>query len=220
MRIGRNRKGKPRKRMGRPVDYRPEYVGIAYQACRLKGLYNHELAALFGVTPQTLCNWKNEHPEFFDAIRNGKDEWDNGHVENALLRRAEGYDQKVIEEKLTKDGDVVPCEKTVHIPPDVGAAIFWLCNRNPQRWRQLTTKINQMFLPGADGKMLQQVNDGSVQAIGKEGNGGQLEVQQYREIVDALRVSGALNVAGALDISIADEPVDGATKEAVDAAAK
>lgn len=56
-------------------------------------------------------------------------------VENALLKRALGYDfQEAKIEKSDKDG-VKIIQTLKHIPPDVGAAAFWLKNRRPDKWR-------------------------------------------------------------------------------------
>lgn len=56
-------------------------------------------------------------------------------VENALLKRALGYEY--MEERVEiseKDGrKVIQTTKTV--PPDTTAQIFWLKNRRPDKWR-------------------------------------------------------------------------------------
>ena len=56
-------------------------------------------------------------------------------VENALLKRALGYDYT--EEKVEvseKDGRKVT-QTVKHVAPDTTAQIFWLKNRRPDRWR-------------------------------------------------------------------------------------
>ena len=83
---------------------------------------------------QTLYDWKNKFPEFSEAIKKGKEIVDI-QVENALLKRALGYEY--MEERVEiseKDGrKVIQTVKTVI--PDTTAQIFWLKNRRPDRWR-------------------------------------------------------------------------------------
>lgn len=61
-------------------------------------------------------------------------------VENALLRRALGFEYKEVIEEETKlaNGMVKKYTKTVKrvALPDVTAQIFWLKNRRPDRWRE------------------------------------------------------------------------------------
>ncbi len=77
------------------------------------------------------------HPELQEVVDGGKRQV-VGKVENALLKRALGYD-KVEEAEETKiNGNVTETKykKIVkHYPPDVGACIFFLCNRDPEKWQ-------------------------------------------------------------------------------------
>ncbi len=93
--------------MGRPTGYKPEYVETAYHLCCL-GLTNDQLGERLGVTRATINNWKQLHPDFFDAIKRGKEDADSL-VVNALRKKA-------------LDGDTT-------------AMIFWLKNRQPKDWR-------------------------------------------------------------------------------------
>ena len=56
-------------------------------------------------------------------------------VENALLKRALGYEfQEERVERSDKDG--VKIVQTIkHVPPDTTAQIFWLKNRRPDKYR-------------------------------------------------------------------------------------
>lgn len=88
-----------------------------------------------GINPATLYVWKNKYPEISEALKKGKEVIDI-QVENALLKRALGYDfQEERIEKSAKDGIKI-IQTVKHIPPDVTAQIFWLKNRNPDKWRQ------------------------------------------------------------------------------------
>lgn len=117
---------------GRPSGYKAEFAEQAKKLCRL-GATNADLADFFGVTFQTINNWRVAHQEFFDALKIGKDETDQ-QVERSLFQRAMGYtcnedDIRVIDNQIV----ITPTIK--HYPPDTTAMIFWLKNRKPVEWR-------------------------------------------------------------------------------------
>lgn len=99
-----------------------------------EGLTDEQLAEKMDISRSTLSDWKNKFPDISDALKKGKEVVDI-QVENALLKRALGYDfQEERVERSDRDGAKVV--KTVkHIPPDTTAQIFWLKNRRPDRWR-------------------------------------------------------------------------------------
>ena len=60
---------------------------------------------------------------------------DDRAVEEALLRRACGYNvEETVEEETERTGKKLRVT-TYHIPGDVRAQIFWLRNRRPEKWR-------------------------------------------------------------------------------------
>lgn len=98
------------------------------------GLTDEQLSKKMGISPSTLYLWKNKHPEISEALKKGKEIVDI-QVENALLKRALGYDfQETRIEKSEKDGTKI-IQTLKHIPPDTTAQIFWLKNRKPDKWR-------------------------------------------------------------------------------------
>ena len=56
---------------GRPTDYDPAYCDEA-RAFLADGYSLAALAGHLGVTRQTVYNWVEEHPEFFDAVKTGQ----------------------------------------------------------------------------------------------------------------------------------------------------
>ena len=98
------------------------------------GLTDAQMAGNMRINPATLYDWKKKYPQISQALKKGKEVVDI-QVENALLKRALGYDFQ--EEKIEKsDKDGLKVVQTVkHIPPDTTAQIFWLKNRRPDRWR-------------------------------------------------------------------------------------
>ena len=98
------------------------------------GLTDEQLAEKMGISATTLYDWKNKFPEFSEAIKKGKEIVDI-QVENALLKRALGYDyQEQRIEKSDKGGTKI-IQTIKHVPADTTAQIFWLKNRRPDKWR-------------------------------------------------------------------------------------
>ena len=99
------------------------------------GLTEVQIAQKMRISMSSLSDWKNKHPEILDALKKGKEVVDI-EVENALLKRALGYD---VEESFTEESDVNGRKTRVtvrHVPADVTAQIFWLKNRRPEVWRE------------------------------------------------------------------------------------
>ena len=121
---------------GQPTKYKKEYDEQAEKACAIFGADDKKLAEFFGVTERTINNWKKDHSEFFQSIKNGKDIYDTNKVEISLLERACGYEHE--EEKVfCHNGEIITHTQTKHYPPETVAAIFWLKNRHPDRWKDI-----------------------------------------------------------------------------------
>lgn len=55
----------------------------------------------------------------------------------ALFQRAVGYSHPAVKFFFDKDaGRVVSQKYTEHYPPDTGACVMWLKNRQPKHWRE------------------------------------------------------------------------------------
>ncbi|MEK3995935.1 helix-turn-helix domain-containing protein [Psychrobacillus sp. FSL K6-2365] len=101
-----------------------------------EGLINKQLASKIGINVATLYEWQDRFPDFADAIKKGKKVIDD-QVENSLLKRALGY--RYEEETWGKNhlGEMVLIKRVVKLQaPDVTSQIFWLKNRQPERWRE------------------------------------------------------------------------------------
>lgn len=98
------------------------------------GLTDEQLAERIQINPATLYDWKKKYPKISEALKKGKELVDT-QVENALLKRALGYEfQEKRVERSDKDG--VKIVQTIkHVPPDTTAQIFWLKNRRPDKYR-------------------------------------------------------------------------------------
>lgn len=102
------------------------------------GLTDEQIAHNMGIVTSTLYEWKKKHVSISEALKNGKEVIDR-QVENALLRRALGYEYEEVKTYIEKDGtgkEKKKVEKTTkHALPDTTAQIFWLKNRKPVEWR-------------------------------------------------------------------------------------
>lgn len=112
--------------------YREEYNEQAYKLCLL-GAIDRELADFFGVSEVTLNAWKKEFPSFLKSLKDGKESAD-AHIAKSLYHRALGYEHPEDDIKVC-DKEIVITPTTKHYPPDTTAAIFWLKNRQPGKWR-------------------------------------------------------------------------------------
>lgn len=119
--------------MGRPSKYKEEYNEQAYKLCLL-GATDKDMASFFDTTEQTINAWKDAYPEFLESLKKGKDAAD-ATVAQKLYHRAIGYEHPEIV-TATFQGKITDTkEVTKHYAPDPTAAIFWLKNRQPAKWR-------------------------------------------------------------------------------------
>lgn len=103
---------------------------LLLQAWARRGLSDEQIAHNMGISVATLYNYKKTHLEILEALKKGKDVV-NVEVENALLKRAMGYEYT----ETTREGGVVTKVVTKHVAPDTTAQIFWLKNKMPQDYR-------------------------------------------------------------------------------------
>lgn len=105
-----------------------------------QGLTCEDIAKNIGVARTTLELWKSTYPDISNAIKKGNVCADRV-VENALYKRACGYDVVESEMRRQKDPEtgeyamVEVARKIRHVPPDTTAQIYWLKNRMPGEWR-------------------------------------------------------------------------------------
>lgn len=98
------------------------------------GLTDVQIAHNMGITAKTLYEWKKKYGEICESLKRGKEVVDR-QVENALLKRAIGYEYEEISEKY--EGGIMTERKVTkkQVVPDTTAQIFWLKNRKPEQWR-------------------------------------------------------------------------------------
>lgn len=121
---------------GRPSKYKDEYTEQAYKLCLL-GATDKELADFFHTTEKTINTWKDQYPEFLQSLKRGKEQAD-AIVASKLYHRAIGYEHEDTQ-FATFQGQITDSQTYIkHYAPDTTAAIFWLKNRQPAKWRDKT----------------------------------------------------------------------------------
>jgi hypothetical protein len=119
------------------------------------GLTDEQIASNMGINVATLYRWKKKECKICEALKKGKEVVDI-QVENALLKRALGYDYQEQKVELSeKDGKKV-VQTMKHVPPDTTAQIFWLKNRRPEKWRDKPIVDNQADLE-RENNLLEQI---------------------------------------------------------------
>ena len=130
--VKRNGEANP---VGHPIyKYKPEYAETAKAMCEL-GATDRDLAALFHVSIVSIWNWQAAHPEFFEALKRGKEAADE-RVERSLYMRAVGYSYES-EKIFCNEGIVTRVPYVEHVAPDPTSCIFWLKNRRASEWRDV-----------------------------------------------------------------------------------
>lgn len=108
---------------------------LQLEAWARDGLTDEQIAHNIGITRETLYQWKQKYPDIPYTLKRGKEVVDI-QVENALLKRALGYEYDEIKEELDESGKLVKKTTTRKLViPDTTAQIFWLKNRKPNEWR-------------------------------------------------------------------------------------
>lgn len=102
-----------------------------------QGLSNEQISNNIGIHESTFYRWQSMYSDIREAIKKGKEVVDF-EVENALLKRALGYEKEKTRTYLKDDGTGQKTKHVEvtkeHVPPDPTAMIFWLKNRKPNEW--------------------------------------------------------------------------------------
>ena len=129
--LGNNR-GLGNRGGGRKSVYSPKMAVVARKGCE-RGMTDNEIADILGISLATLYRWKLDHPAFARVFKLGKAAADD-RVERSLYSRAVGYSYLAEKAVMTRHGQKTTRYRA-HIPPDTAAAVWYLKNRRPDRWR-------------------------------------------------------------------------------------
>ena len=104
------------------------------------GLSKEQIAKNIGVRQETLLEWEKRFPQLSEVIKKGRAVV-VCELENALIKRAKGYEvEETVEElqfnRQTGQKELVVTKRTrKHVAPDTGAIAFALKNYAPGKWR-------------------------------------------------------------------------------------
>lgn len=142
----RKKKRKVTKVLGRPTVFN-EAIHKKIVELAEGGATEDEIAEFIGVHPNTIYLWKRKHRDLMWALKDAKGIADEL-VEASLFRRACGYSHKAVKHfpdkhkvmnmetgEMELRTTIIEHEYVEHYPPSEVAAIFWLKNRQPERWR-------------------------------------------------------------------------------------
>lgn len=121
---------------GRDGEYDPSMNEQARKLALL-GQTNEEIAEFFGIHISTFYRWQAENSAFREAVNEGKVAAD-ANVAESFYKRATG--EYVVVEKMhvnKNTGEASAIKLTQYVPGDPGAALNWLKNRQPTKWRDM-----------------------------------------------------------------------------------
>jgi hypothetical protein len=162
--------------VGRPTKCNGFNINMAKKLYRM-GATDEDVANFLNVTPATIYAWKDERPEFLKATKEKANADEK--VFMSLYKRACGYSHPDMDIKQFM-GQVIVTPITKHYPPDTTACIFWLKNRQREKWRdeQVTNLLqingveadvvnNLRKIAGMDCKEIQDVQEVKTDATSK-----------------------------------------------------
>ena len=131
--------------------YSPERCKQVYRISLL-GHTEKVIAGAMLISYQTFMSWKRDHPEFAEALNDGRVEADS-HVVASLYKKACGYDE--FEEKaFMYKGEILTKKILRHVPPDSWAAMKWLSLRQRGHWTDIqkmeVTNTNNINISAID----------------------------------------------------------------------
>ena len=139
---GNGRKEQREKLKRGPKGKYTEDFPILAEKLAAQGLNDEQIAKGLNISLETYYSYQKKFPDFLEAIRSGKGPVDIS-VENALLKRARGYEwvEQWTEETIAPNGDKWRKVRAVkrHVPADVGALRTWLFNRRHDLWKNPDT---------------------------------------------------------------------------------
>lgn len=108
-----------------------------------RGMIDTQIAKKLGIALSTYYDYQKQHSEFSEAIKKGKQPVDV-EVENALLKRAKGFEYEEVhveykpkgkEDEEAKKKPTLIRKIKKFVVPDTAACAFWLKNRRPKLWK-------------------------------------------------------------------------------------
>lgn len=125
---------------GKNIGGRPsKYNTINIETVKLlasKGFTNEEMSKVLNIACSTFDKYLAEEEAFSGAVKEGRAMAD-ALIERSLYEAARGYEHAEDKIFCNKDGEVTTVRTVKHYAPDTVAAMFWLCNRQKERWQHI-----------------------------------------------------------------------------------
>lgn len=133
---------------------------------RREGVPLEEIALSYiGVSDVTLWKWTKASNDLAVALQISKDVT-NGKVEQALLKRALGYEYDEVTRELVEGEMRTTKVIRKHVSPDVKACLSWLFSRRPDRWRAIQDPLDtDAEAIGMAKRMLVTIKEAAEEAI-------------------------------------------------------
>jgi len=126
---------KKTKKLGRPTKIETIDKDLVLFLCS-KGCTNEEIATALKIATSTFSKYLAENSAFSDAVRKGRELADSK-VEQSLYEAACGFECDE-ERGVVVDGSVEIVKTKKKHAPDTVAAMFWLANRQRQKWQHIS----------------------------------------------------------------------------------
>ena len=127
-----NRKNAQKAALSHEREYDPKCCKLVKYAA-FNGAKDADLARMLNVHQSTIIRWKEQYPEFAQAIIEGREEV-LPQVTRALVRRAIGYSHKAVKIHVNAQGQVTQVPYIERYAPDTAAAIAILERRGGDQW--------------------------------------------------------------------------------------
>jgi hypothetical protein len=151
--------------------YHQRFDEMARKLCLL-GATDADLADFFHISESTINLWKLAHESFSESVRDGKMLADANMAERLYLRGL-GYSHPDTHVSCY-EGRVILTELTKHYPPDTKAAIYWLNNRRPDKWRNRVEVKEEVTISQIPWDQLREITRQSLEKA----------AQRHKEVVE------------------------------------
>lgn len=145
---------KPKSNAGRPSGYHDIDLEVVKKLA-LEGWTDYKFSKFFEIDEATWYRWKAKYPELCESLK-VSGAIPDANVELSLFKRASGYtakEQKAIFNPSLGCVEIIEVEKVY--PPDPTSMIFWLKNRQKDRWRE--QQKDETLQPQDIGKSLETI---------------------------------------------------------------
>lgn len=106
---------------------------VKLESWRRQGMSEEDVARRLNISPKVLQSWKKKAPALALALQADR-ELADCQVEQALLKKALGYESTERKVETNAKGERKEVETVKQVGPDMSAISLWLKKRRPERW--------------------------------------------------------------------------------------